>query len=258
MLIDGRQIATELKQALQKKLATLPPKRVCFVMFQKTFAIEQFVGIKTRVGEELGLTCVLKPYDDVLDTEHAVSYIKSLATEGFDGVVVQLPLPAGLETTAVLNAVPAEMDIDGLGYLATRLPPVALVVKTILERYNIQTIGKNIVILGQGRLVGQPVERYFRTANIPCTVLGSEINDEYLARLKTADIVITGIGQPNFIKPEMIKLGVVIIDAGTSEQNGKVAGDVDPACADIASYMTPVPGGVGPIAVACLYGNLLN
>jgi 5,10-methylene-tetrahydrofolate dehydrogenase/methenyl tetrahydrofolate cyclohydrolase len=116
---------------------------------------------------------------------------------------------------------------------------------------------KKIVVLGAGRLVGEPVGMWLKRNNVQFDVIIMETEEEEKLRLiKNADILISGIGVPHFIKPEMLKPGVVLVDAGTSEQMGKLAGDIDPSCAEVASVFTPVPGGVGPITVAGLFWNL--
>ena len=135
---------------------------------------------------------------------------------------------------------------------------IAQAVHEILESCNVSLNGKKIVVAGQGRLVGEPVHLMFNRMKVPHRVIDIKTSKkEKLALLKDADIIISGMGVPHSIKPDMIKKGVVIIDAGTSEQSGKLVGDVDPACGDVASFMTPVPGGVGPLTIVSLLRNLV-
>ena len=137
------------------------------------------------------------------------------------------------------------------------LPPVAGAVKIIAEKYNIDFRGKNVVVLGAGRLVGAPVAHFLNSAGAQVTTL-TEHDEQPFEVIKSADVIVTGIGQPHFIKPEHVKEGVIIFDAGTSEDGGLMVGDVEPAVADQAALFTPVPGGIGPITVALLLRNLAS
>ncbi|MES2214309.1 MAG: bifunctional 5,10-methylene-tetrahydrofolate dehydrogenase/5,10-methylene-tetrahydrofolate cyclohydrolase, partial [Patescibacteria group bacterium] len=163
-------------------------------------------------------------------------------------------------------AVEPDLDVDLLGAETKkqfingetkRLPPVAGAVMEMLGRSKISLLKKRIVVLGRGKLVGEPVGMLFEREGIPFDHIDKETsNEEILGLLSQADIIISGIGVPHFILPEMVKDGVVIIDAGTSESGGKLAGDMHPDTASKTSFYTPVPGGVGPVTVAVLYRNL--
>jgi methylenetetrahydrofolate dehydrogenase (NADP+)/methenyltetrahydrofolate cyclohydrolase len=267
MIIDGKQLAKEIEAELFEKFKTLPPKRVVFVMFGENAASRQFMGIKSRTAERLGIQSSIQVFPETITTDEAISIIKNLGTD-MDGVVVQLPLPKHLDAEQILNSVPTEKDIDVLGLSAieqyisgqsNRIAPVAGAVQEILNSINIDLNNKKIVIVGNGNLVGKPVAQMFSREHISHTTIDKDTDlAERSLYLSTADIIISGIGVPHFISPNMIKPGVVLIDAGTSEQSGKLVGDIDPACAEIASYMTPVPCGVGPVTIVTLFRNLLN
>lgn len=267
MLVEGNTIAKALEEKLVTELLFSTPKKVCFVLFGGNTATEQFVKMKSRVAERVGIAVDVKSYPDVLKTDEAVKVVRALGEEDYDGMVVQLPLTAGIDTQTVLDAVPPLKDIDVLGTVAKesyakgkidRTPPVAQAVREILEFYNLPLIGKNIVVAGQGRLVGEPVHLMLSRMKVPHDVVDINTSEkEKLSLFKNADIIISGMGVPHGIKPDMIKKGVVLIDAGTSEQGGKLVGDIDPACAKKASYLTPVPGGVGPITIVSLFRNLV-
>lgn len=272
MIIDGKQIAKELELNLIEKLSKLRNKKILFVIFKNIPAIEQFVQMKIKVGTRLAIDCEVIKFTGETNNQNALNFLeevlKKVESESCDGVVVQLPLPSELDTDLILNKIPVNLDIDVLGenaiakYLNNEtnfVPPVANAISEILKNINIDLNNKNILIIGHGRLVGQPVSYYFSKNKIPFDVITEEINkEEYEEKLKNADIIISGVGSPQFIKKEMIKSGVVIIDAGTSEQAGKLVGDAGPDCIDVASYITPVPGGVGPIVVVSLFNNLIN
>lgn len=261
MLINGQEIAEDIYSSLEESLSG---KRACFVIFKSDPASEKFVEIKSRIAEQLGVEASIIR-QDVSTTEEALAVIDEIR-DFYDGIVIQLPLPADVSAQAIFDSLDSRQDIDMLGTEAKReymedeterVPPVAAAVQEILSRNNISLEDKEILVLGRGRLVGEPVSLMLEKQNISYNIVDKnsdpQVVEEYLSR---ADIIISGIGVPHFIKPEMVKKGVVIIDAGTSESEGKLVGDADPDCEGVAEYLTPVPGGVGPITVACLFRNL--
>jgi methylenetetrahydrofolate dehydrogenase (NADP+)/methenyltetrahydrofolate cyclohydrolase len=247
MIVDGKRIANNIEEKLKKEFSQLPQKRVCFVMLGNDPASKKFIEMKSKVAERLGVAV------DVAN--EMVSFDK------YDGVVVQLPLPQGMDTQTLLDSVPVEKDIDVLGTEAktgNKVAPVARAVLEILNYYKVDFTGKNVLVIGNGKLVGEPISHLFTQTKVSHDVI--DINtpeQERVQKIQEADIIISGAGVPHMIKPSMIKQGVILIDAGTSEQMGKLAGDVDPLCVEKASLMTPVPGGVGPITVVSLFANLL-
>jgi len=267
MKIDGNAIARRLEEKLTTELLFSVPKKVCFVVFGGNAATEQFVKMKSRVAERVGIIAEIKRYPEVIKTEDAVHVITEINKENYDGIVVQLPLTSGLDTQTVLDAIDPIKDIDVLGtalkesYASgkiNRTPPVAQAVFEILEESNTKTKGKKIVIVGKGRLVGEPVGLMFKRMKLPYTLIDSKTDEkEKLSLFKDADIIVSGVGIPHSIKPEMIKAGAILIDAGTSEQAGKLVGDIDPSCESVAHAITPVPGGVGPITIVSVLRNLM-
>lgn len=258
MIIDGRAIARELEKDLKKSLLEVPQKSVAFVMFLDTPATRQFIAMKSKVAERLGVSAETIECLDCRTTEEAVVRIGEIARKPYDGIVVQLPLPADFIAEDVLSAVPAGLDIDGLRRDSKFSAPVAMAILKIFNFYKIDLAAKEIVVVGNGRLVGEPVVRMLVDENLPVKLIEKETDEKTMRVLiKNADVIISGVGVPGLITPDMIREGVVLIDAGTSEQSGKLVGDVDPACAGKASFMTPVPGGVGPVTVACLFANLV-
>lgn len=267
MIIDGNNIAKALEEKLTTELLFATPKKVYFVIFGGNAATEQFVKMKSRVAESVGIKAETKKYPEVATTADAVKIISMLGKEDCDGIVVQLPLTPGLDTQTVLDAIPPLKDIDVLGTIAkegyttgkiNRTPPVAQAVLEILESCDIKLSGMKIVVIGKGRLVGEPVQMMLKRMKLSYDLVDSKTTEtEKSFFLKNADLVISGVGIPHSIKPEMIKREVILIDAGTSEQAGELVGDIDPACESTASLMTPVPGGVGPITVISVLRNLM-
>lgn len=240
-------------------------KHVCFLQFGNDPASTAFVKMKLALAEKLGIEATIVQ-KDIATTPEAVLVLAEVIEKNYDGIVVQLPLPAGMDTDLIIDSIPTEQDIDMLSEDAKtqyrnaateRTAPVAAAVQEILWDNKVILIGKKIVVLGRGRLVGEPIAMLLDRQELPYTVIDIDTPaDVRASALLEADIIFSGIGIPHSITPDMIKEGVVLIDAGTSELSGKLMGDIDPACADKASLYTPVPGGVGPITVACLFRNL--
>ena len=266
MIIDGKQIAQELQNELRIIIAQKAVSLSLRVfILQKDPATEQFIRIKKRVGESLGVTVELEELPEETTTKELIERIQSASLIN-NGIIIQLPLPQEINTDAVLAALPWDKDVDVIGSDAQALvhsgkshvlPPVVAAMKEIVDRNEYAISGKKVVIVGEGRLVGKPAALWCTSQGATVTVLTEESGDlkEYT---QAADVIVLGAGHAGLLKPDMIKEGVVILDAGTSETEGKVLGDVDPACAEKALLFTPVPGGIGPIAVTMIFKNLLT
>jgi len=266
MIADGKAVAKTLEKELVDRLAVLPKREVCFILFGNDAESRQFITMKSNVAERLGITVDVLHYPKSVSTDEAVDIVRQAAEKNYSGIVVQLPLPAGLDRERILNSVPPELDIDVLSEegkreytagISSKVPPVARAVQEILDFYHIELAGKEILILGKGKLVGEPVSAMFSLKKIPFKIAdGHTPEEEKDALTKSADVIVSGVGSPYFLKPDMIKGGAVLIDAGTSEQAGKLVGDIDPACREKAALITPVPGGVGPVTVVSLFLNI--
>ena len=266
MIADGKAVAQKLKEKIINNLQNKPQKEVCFVIFGNDSASKQFIEMKCRFAQSLGIkTRVLEHGGDV-DFDDVVSVVGSVVQSGVDGIVMQLPLPKGLPVQDILDLVPTDLDIDVLSTgskinyknnNSTKIPPVSRAVMEIFDFYNIDLNNKEVLVIGRGKLVGEPVSSALTLKNIPFKIVDKDTDsDSFKKAVSSADIIISGAGSSYMIKPDMIKDGVVILDAGTSEQNGKIVGDVDPACAEKCHLLTPVPGGVGPVTLASLFLNI--
>ncbi|MBI2610974.1 bifunctional 5,10-methylenetetrahydrofolate dehydrogenase/5,10-methenyltetrahydrofolate cyclohydrolase [Candidatus Kaiserbacteria bacterium] len=260
-IVDGKAIAENIYSELAPKFTALSRKaRLGIVVVGAHPVIESFVRIKARAAERLGVEIMRVNVSDKSDAGKIIQAIDRLVKDT-DAVIVQLPLPKGIDVNEVLAAVPPLKDVDALNPNVAEEDrpvhaPVALAVVEILERSGITIVGTRTVVVGAGRLVGAPSAWLLCKRGAEVSVFSLE--EGSIEDLKDADVVVSGAGNPGFIKPEHLKEGVVLIDAGTSEAGGKVVGDADPACAEIASVFTPVPGGVGPIAVAMIFRNLFD
>ncbi len=268
MIVDGRAIAKDILAQVRVRmlhLARYPEALhgavVRAVTVAPTGATRSYLSIKKARATEAGVVLEVVELEADATTEAVIAEVQK---EGADAVVVQLSLPSHIDTTRVLNAIPVEKDVDvlsdeaytrfGSGVEGALVPPVVGAVKEILERAQVDLHGKNVLIVGEGRLVGKPVAAWFRLQNIEPVVINETSNVALYA--PHADIIVCGAGSAYLITPEILKQGVVLIDAGTSESQGVLVGDAMSSCADIASLFTPVPGGIGPIAVACLFRNV--
>jgi 5,10-methylene-tetrahydrofolate dehydrogenase/methenyl tetrahydrofolate cyclohydrolase len=253
MSIDGKQLAAEILEEARSQGGE--GKTIRVITVSPTPATLSYLRIKTRSALQAGMTLEVIELPVTATTQEVVDQVQN---GNRDAVIVQLPLPEHLDTEAILSAIPLEKDADVLSNSARNagllIPPVAAAVEEILVRGGVSITDAAVVVVGKGRLVGEPVAARL-------TALGANVQtyDEHSFSpdvLGSADIVVSGAGVPHLITPSMLRPGVALIDAGTSEQGGVLQGDIDPSCADLASLYTPVPGGVGPVAVACLMRNV--
>ncbi len=253
MAINGTEISKEILE--QVAALHTDPITLRIISVTSSPVTSSYLRIKQRAAERAGITVDLIELPEAVTTEEVITEILK---SGADAVVVQLPLPSSLNEQEILNAIPQEKDADVLSEKAreceTLLAPVASAVQEVLTRGCVEVRGKKAVVIGKGRLVGEPVELLFK--RLGADVISYDKDTFTPEVLIDADIVVSGAGVPHLVKPEMVQDGVVLIDAGSSEQEGSVVGDIDPACEAKASVFTPVPGGIGPIAVACLMRNI--
>ncbi len=281
-IIDGlalsRTIKSEIREEVNKILAN--KRRVphlVAILVGNNGASKAYVNSKVKDCQEVGFTSSTIKFPSTVSEQELLEKIDELnKSKAVDGFIVQLPLPKQIDQEKIINAIDPRKDVDGFhpenfGKMAlemdTFLPATPFGILTLLERYNIETKGKHCVIIGRSRIVGKPMSILMGRKDFPgnstVTLVHSytENIEEYTQK---ADIVITALGVPNFLKGSMIKDGAVIIDVGItrvdddSEKGYHLAGDVDFAsCESKASAITPVPGGVGPMTRAMLMKNTI-
>lgn len=260
-LVDGKQIATEIAASVTAAVALAEtPVRLVVIACAPNFETQKYLALKQKRAEALGITLMVNTLPSTADTAAVVAAIHT-AVPAVNGVVVQLPLPPHIDTAAVLAAVPVTHDVDAFTYQGAKdalvLPPVVAAIAEIARQTGVTWAGKNVVVFGSGRLVGTPAAFFARAMGARVTVL-TEASLDATAVAQAADIIILGVGQPNLLTPDMVKEGVVVFDAGASEDGGLLVGDAAPTVAEKASVFTPVPGGIGPITIAVLFQNLLT
>jgi methylenetetrahydrofolate dehydrogenase (NADP+)/methenyltetrahydrofolate cyclohydrolase len=264
MLIDGKVLAARIKLALKGRIASFPqPLSIAVFWVGDNKSSASFIKVKEKFGKDIGVAVKIFHLPESIGEDELLREVESEARKR-SGVLIQLPLPGEFDRGRILASIPVSKDIDLLSGEAFELftsnrspivPPVVGAVRMIFEAHKIEPAHRSVVVLGNGRLVGEPVVVWLKQKGIRPTVLSKETFDEAIVR--KADIIISGMGSPHFLKPGMLKEGVVLIDAGTSELSSSLSGDADPACAAKCSLFTPVPGGVGPLTVAALFENLL-
>ena len=273
-IIDGKTIAQQVRLEVAEKVKrrVAAGKRapgLAVILVGVNPASQIYVASKRKACEEVGF--ISRSYDLPATTREAelLTLIDVLnADDSIDGILVQLPLPAGIDNVKVLERIDPDKDVDGfhpynVGRLCQRAPrlrpctPRGIV--TLLERYNIDLRGLNAVVVGASNIVGRPMSMELLLAGCTTTVT-HRFTKNLRHHIENADLLIVAVGKPGFIPGEWIKEGAIVVDVGINRlEDGKVVGDVNYADASAkASYITPVPGGVGPMTVATLIENTLQ
>jgi methylenetetrahydrofolate dehydrogenase (NADP+)/methenyltetrahydrofolate cyclohydrolase len=272
--IDGKAVAAELRKEIAQKVSQrrekgLPAPGLAVVLVGEDPASRVYVGSKAKACEEVGF--LSRSYHLSVDTPEAelLALIDTLnADPEIHGILVQLPLPPQINVQSVIERIDPKKDVDGfhpynLGRLAGKAPTLRPCTPygcmRLLKAYGIDPMGKKAVVVGASNIVGRPVALELLMERATVTVCHSKTQD-LPAELAQADIVIAAVGIPKFIKGEWLKPGAVVIDVGINRlDTGKLVGDVDYDSAyERVSAITPVPGGVGPMTIACLLQNTLE
>jgi methylenetetrahydrofolate dehydrogenase (NADP+) / methenyltetrahydrofolate cyclohydrolase len=265
MIVDGRHIADTMKErmlALVKRGAPVP--HIVLLKTSQDAVTASYVRIKAHTAASLGVTLEVVTKPSSTTGEELVELVRTLAQrDEVDGVIIQLPLPPHVDTEAILSAVPLEKDVDVLSRSAIAhfsqgesivVPPVAGAVHEILKYHSISVHNTDVLVLGHGRLVGVPVSILLRHLGAHVTVVDRPMAD--LGRLvRDSRLVVSGVGKSQLITPSMVHAQSILLDAGASESQGKIVGDIDASCAPLAALYAGVPGGVGPIAISALFQN---
>ena len=268
-IIDGKKLRGEILEEIKRQVAALPFVPIfCDVLVGEDPASAQYVRMKRKTAESAGIKFHNANFPATITTKELIKEIKILnGMQNMCGIILQLPLPEHIDRRLALDAIDPHLDVDCLGTKAsaefysgkTDLGfPTALACMSLLDSLGLDLKDKKIVCLGQGELVGKPVLALLKFRGLDAVpVVRKTENKEKI--IKEADIIISGIGHGKHITRDMVKPGVVLVDAGTSEDKNAIVGDVDlESVRDVASYVSPVPGGVGPVTVAMLLNNVLT
>lgn len=260
----ARKILAEIKADVEGQKKQL---RLAAVVVGADPVVRSFIAEKKKAAGRAGIDVRVYPFDAAITTNELRKRIAEIVHEKKNtAVIIQLPLPPHINKQYILNAIPPEKDADVLSARAIGnfavgksavVPPVAGAIQALFEEYKISYLDKEIAVLGAGSLVGRPAMLWLMQEGAAATLV-TEKTPHPDALIRRAGIVISGIGKPRYITGDMVKSGVIAIDAGTSEINGEVVGDIDvESVAPKAAAVTPVPGGVGPLTVAILLRNVL-
>ena len=282
-IIDGKAVATAIKKEIAQEVESIIANggkrpHLAAILVGHDGGSETYVASKVKACEECGFTSTLIRYEADVTEEELLNKVAELNNDSdVDGFIVQLPLPKHIDEQKVTEAIDYRKDVDGFhpvnaGRLAIGLPCFLSAtpngILELLARYNIDTKGKKCVVLGRSNIVGKPMANLMMQKQIPgdATVTVCHSHTENIAdECRRADIIIAALGQPHFLKADMVKEGAVVIDVGTTrvpdatrKSGFRLCGDVDydnvaPKC----SYITPVPGGVGPMTIVSLMKNTL-
>jgi methylenetetrahydrofolate dehydrogenase (NADP+)/methenyltetrahydrofolate cyclohydrolase len=273
-IIDGKKVAASIRQECRVRVESLRRKTgltpgLAVVLVGENPASQVYVANKVRACGEVGIVSSKKELPSGISTDALVGTIEELGRDPkVHGILVQLPLPPHIDMRAVLSAIPAEKDVDGfhlynVGGLVvgnTVFPPCTPYgVVRLLEYEDILVEGRNVVVVGASNIVGKPMALMLMQREATVSICHAKTRD--LAQFTIlADILVVAAGRPNLILPQMVKTGAVVIDVGINRlPNGKLVGDVDfEGVRQKASYITPVPGGVGPMTVTMLLVNTIT
>jgi len=285
-LLDGRRLATHIEESLRAEVATFTTMvgrrpRLVVVLVGDLPASASYVKAKAQAAARVGIDAVVVPVAETASTADLVQLVERIAREESDpadGILVQLPLPARVDATAVLDAVPPDRDVDGFhpenaGLLSQGrprfIPCTAAGVQRMLIDAGIETAGRHAVIVGRSDIVGKPLALLLasRGTSLPgmpaiggdatVTICHSRSRD-LAGETRRADILVAAAGRPGLITADMVKPGAAVVDVGTNRVDGRLVGDVAfEAVRRVAGWISPVPGGVGPLTVAMLLSNTL-
>ncbi|SFW62882.1 methylenetetrahydrofolate dehydrogenase (NADP+) / methenyltetrahydrofolate cyclohydrolase [Sinomicrobium oceani] len=282
-LLDGKKISNQIKDEIAAEVAEMKKKgekvpHLAAVLVGNDGASLTYVGSKVKACERIGFESTLVKLPSTISEVELLKKIKELnEDDDIDGFIVQLPLPKQIDTQKVLMAIDPDKDVDGFhpvnfGKMAldmtTFIPATPFGILELLERYNVETKGKHTVVIGRSHIVGRPMSILMGRKGFPgnSTVTLTHSHTRNITQITSqADIIITALGQPNYLKAEMVKDDAVIIDVGitrvpdeTATRGYRIVGDVDfENVSKKVSYITPVPGGVGPMTIAMLLKNTL-
>ena len=272
MLIDGKQISEKVKNQIKEEISKMSSTDdlpcLAVVLVGNNKASEVYVRNKIKACEYVGMESKLIRLEETATQDEIISEVNKLNKDKkVNGIIVQLPLPNGIDENEVLESIDPMKDVDGChfvqkGKLFTQknqlVPCTPLGVIKLLKEYNIEIVGKTALVIGRSNLVGRPLAELLLQENATVTIAHSRTKN--LSKIiKNFDIVCVAIGKSNFVKAKELNKNSIVIDVGINrDENNKLCGDVEKKAGTKVKYITPVPGGVGPMTVAMLISNTLT
>ena len=272
-LIDGKKVSADIREGLKKEIAGVKAKGIdpclAVVLVGENPASKKYVASKEKTCAELGIISIAHKISETTTQQELLNLVDDLNNDKkVHGILIQLPLPKGLDEKQVMHRIAPEKDVDGFGPQSLGkmlldekgfLPCTPYGAIKMLDAYGIDPSGKHAVVLGRSVIVGKPLAMLLLRKNATVTICHSKTRDLKEECLR-ADILCVAIGKPKFVKGDWIKQGAAVVDVGINvTEEGKLVGDVDfEAAAERAGYITPVPGGVGPMTIAMLMYNTVQ
>jgi methylenetetrahydrofolate dehydrogenase (NADP+) / methenyltetrahydrofolate cyclohydrolase len=266
-LIDGRAVAAKVRAEVAEEVEQLGSLGLATVLVGDDPASDVYIRHKHRAATEIGIRTVDRRLPGDIAQDDLLALVEDLnADDELDGVLVQTPLPDHLDELKVLAAVRPEKDVDGLtprnaGQLLLGRPAhvgaTPLGIMRLLTEYKIRIAGARATVVGRSNIVGKPLSLLLLGGHATVTICHSRTEDLQRQTLD-ADILVAAVGQPGLITEDMVKTGATVIDVGITRTDAGLLGDVDPGVAGVAAYLTPVPGGVGPMTIAVLLENTVR
>jgi methylenetetrahydrofolate dehydrogenase (NADP+)/methenyltetrahydrofolate cyclohydrolase len=263
----GKPLAERIRAEVAEQVRGLGHVGLTTVLVGEDPASEIYIGLKQKAAAEAGIEATDVRLPVTVGEDELLAQVAELnAADGVDGLLVQLPLPEHIDEERILKAIDPQKDVDGLHpfnagelYLGRpRLVPATPVgIMALLNEYRVELDGADAVVIGRSDIVGKPIAHLLLQANATVTICHTHTRDLARATLE-ADVLVVAAGRPAFVSPDMVKTGAAVVDVGINRTEAGVVGDVDPGVADVAAYFTPVPGGVGPMTIACLLQNAVR
>jgi methylenetetrahydrofolate dehydrogenase (NADP+) / methenyltetrahydrofolate cyclohydrolase len=260
-MMDGTALATEIRADVAREVAEVGHVGLATVLVGDDPASHVYISLKQKAAAEAGIDARDVRLPREASEEEVLALVDSLnGDDSVDGVLVQLPLPGQLDEARVTRAVSPAKDVDGIHpvnagnlYLGTPLhvPATPAGCMALLAAYDVDPAGKEAVVIGRSEIVGRPVAMLLLQANATVTMCHSKTVD-LAGEVRRADIVVAAVGVPGIVTSAMVKPGAAVIDVGLTRTDEGIRGDVDPAVADVAGHLTPMPGGTGPMTIALL------
>jgi methylenetetrahydrofolate dehydrogenase (NADP+)/methenyltetrahydrofolate cyclohydrolase len=265
--MDGAALAAKVRAELKDEVAELGSLGLATILVGDDPASQIYIRLKHQAADEVGIRALDNRLPADTPEEDVIELVAELnADDEVDGILVQTPLPAQIDEARVMRAIDPMKDVDGLhpfnaGQLyfgrQTLVPATPVGVMRLLGEYRIPLAGARAVVVGRSLIVGRPVALLLLHENATVTICHSR-TDDLVRQTLDADVLVAAVGIPRLITPDMVKQGAAVIDVGITRTDAGLLGDVDPAVAEAAAFLTPVPGGVGPMTIAALLANTVR
>jgi methylenetetrahydrofolate dehydrogenase (NADP+)/methenyltetrahydrofolate cyclohydrolase len=266
-IMDGKKLAARVREEVAREVAELGELGLATVLVGDDPASHVYIERKHEAAKEVGIRTVDKRLPVETAQEDVLALVAELnADDSIDAILVQLPLPPQVDEPLVIRSVAPVKDVDGFHpfnagqlYLGqpTLVPATPLGILALLDEYEVPLQGAHAIVIGRSKIVGKPVAHLLLGRNATVTVCHSR-TDDLVVHTLGADVLVAAVGRPGLVTVDMVKSGSAVIDVGINRTEAGLVGDVDPGVADAAKFLTPVPGGVGPMTIAMLLRNTVR